>query len=193
MTYNEFLDGFILNLAQVFSWIKRNLFPITPTGRSFYSNHLIFTIIGLGLIVTVIEEIAGILSSFRFGGLIFRHFKILYPRSFQVLESPDYTKEKVVRPYRLLFDQKYNGKYFIRYNGRYYPFRVNRFNPFSVMAFRSQLKAGNLISYNELYKGSRVEDYRGSFIQGIIKDARHYDVKKEREKKKSESKNRNKK
>ena len=125
MTYNQFLDQFLTDLVSVFSWVKRNLFPVTPVGRSFYSSHLIFTIIGLGLIVTVIEELAGILSSFRFGGLLFRHFRVLYPRSFQVLESPDYTKEKVVRPYRLLFDQKYNNKYFIRYNGRYNPQREN--------------------------------------------------------------------
>ena len=174
MTYNQFLDQFLTDLVSVFSWVKRNLFPVTPVGRSFYSSHLIFTIIGLGLIVTVIEELAGILSSFRFGGLLFRHFRVLYPRSYQVAESfPDYSKEKVARSYRSLFRpfyrQKYTGKYFISYNGKYYPVSVPRYNPFAIARFRSEYKAGNIIDYSHLYNSTYNQEYHGSIGRALAK------------------------
>ena len=176
MTYSQYLNSFVQDFLRVLSWIKLNLFPL----ETMFSDYLVFTLIGFGFFMLIIEEVVGIITSFRFGGFIFRHFRVLSPRSYQVPDTfPDYSKEKIVRPYRPFYKasyrQKYTGKYFIRYNGRYYPVHVPRYNPFAIAKFNAAYKAGNIVSYDSLYKANGVTDYKGSAFKGIGKFiAGHY-------------------
>lgn len=171
MTYNEFLTSFTQDFLIVLNWIKTNLFIRL---NDMFTNYLVFTLIGISFILFVIEEIVGVITSFRFGGFIFRHFRIFYPRPFEVSEKfPDYSKESRVRPfrpfYRAFYRQKYSGKYFINYNGRYYPTSMPRFNPFAISKFNAEYRAGNIISYSQLYKSSVNSSYTSNNISGIAK------------------------
>lgn len=170
MTYSEYLTSFTQEFISVLNWIKINLFRL----NEMFTNYLVFTLIGISFILLVIEEIVGIITSFRFGGFIFRHFRIFYPRSYEVADKfPDYSKEGRIRPfrpfYKAFYKQKYQGKYFIKYNGRYYPVSVPRYNPFAIAKFKAEYKAGNIISYDSLYKSGSPADYKGSAFKGLGK------------------------
>lgn len=175
MTYSDYLNGFIQDFLRVLGWIKLNLFPL----QTMFSDYLIFTLIGFGFFMLIIEEVVGIITSFRFGGFIFRHFRVLSPRSYQVPDTyPDYTKEKRVRPYRPFYKasyrQKYTGKYFINYNGRYYPVNVPRYNPFAIHKFNADYKAGKIVtfgsSYDHTYKGSMFKGAGRGLGKGFFKN-----------------------
>ena len=169
MTYSQYLTDFFSGLGSVMNWIRTRLFPVTANGRALYNHPLVFTIMGIGLILLIIEELIGLITSLRFGGFLFRHFRPWFLRGYQVQENfPDYTKENRVKPYRpfykAFYRAKYTGKYFINYNGRYYPVKVPRYNPFAISRFKSEYKAGNIISYSQLFNENYNHSYTGSSI-----------------------------
>lgn len=159
MTYSEFLLSFVNGLRDVFDWLRYNLFPSQlHDNLPFFSQHLIFTLMALSLLLLMIEEFVGIITSWRFGGLFFRLFRIIRPRGYdvdyKVSEAPDYSKENKYRPYRFFMNpfyrQKYTGKYFMIYQGRYFPVRVPRYNPFAMRRFNAAYNAGHIVSYDKI-------------------------------------------
>ena len=163
MTYSEFLESFLSGMHAVLRWIRLNFFG--EMGYLF-NNHLIFTIMGISIILFMIEEFMGLLTSFRFGGLFFRRFGILSPRSYRTdytrEVNPDYTKEEHPKPYRIFYRSRVAPAYFMKYNGRYYQVYRPRYNPFAIARFNAAYKAGSIVSYNQLYnsKGSPLYNQR---------------------------------
>lgn len=163
MTYSEFLQSFLSGMHAVLSWIRNNFFG--DMGYLF-DNHLIFTLMGISIILFMIEEFMGLLTSFRFGGLFFRRFGIFTPRSYRTdytrEVNPDYTKEEHPKPYRIFYRSRVAPAYFMKYNGRYYQVYRPRYNPFAIARFNAAYKAGSIVSYNQLYnsKGSPLYNQR---------------------------------
>lgn len=190
MTYSEFLQQFMTDLRAVMRWVRYSLFPSNSNpDLPIFSNHMIFTIMSFSLLLFIIEEFVGILTSFRFGGLVFRLFRVFRPRRFDVDykigDAPDYSKEKHIRPYRFFINPfyraKYTGKYFIKYGNRYFPVKVPRYNPFAMRQFKIAYGAGKIISYDTLmkhnysnsYNPSEVSSVRASLIRDSINSQLH--------------------
>ena len=181
MTYSKFLEQFMTDLRAVMRWIRYSLFPSSSNpDLPIFSNHMIFTIMTFSLLLFIIEEFVGILTSFRFGGLVFRLFRVYRPRKFDVDykigEAPDYSKEKHIRPYRFLINPfyraKYTGKYFIKYGNRYFPVKVPRYNPFAMRQFKIAYGAGKIISYDTLMKQNYSNSYNNSFNPSEVSSVR---------------------
>lgn len=181
MTYSEFLQHFMTDLRAVMRWVRYSLFPSSSNpDLPFFSNHMIFTIMAFSLLLFIIEEFVGILTSFRFGGLFFRLFRVYRPHrydvDYKIGEAPDYSKEKHIRPYRFFFNPfyraKYTGKYFIKYGNRYFPVKVPRYNPFAMKQFKIAYGSGKIISYDTLMKQNYSNSYNNSFNPSEVSSVR---------------------
>ena len=156
MSYSDFLSSFFTGMTQCTRWLK-NLF-VGPLGEGspLFTEHLIFTIIAISVFLLLIEEILGLISSFRFGGFLFRRFgrpygsgyftryETEYPKSYEV----DYSSHHKVFP----FGSKYRSKYFIEYDGRYYPFRHSPYNPFFRKEFNNAFREGRIVSSSQIHQ-----------------------------------------
>ena len=63
MDYSDFLSWFFEGLGSVFTWIRYRLFPSYLGDNSILSNHLVFTFMGISIILFVIEELIGLFTS----------------------------------------------------------------------------------------------------------------------------------
>ena len=171
MNYDSFLNNFLSGISQCLDWLK-NLFidsvgisSGSSEGSALFTHPLIFTIMGISLFTLIIEELVGVLTSFRFGGFFFRRFgrgygsgyrtkyETEYPKSYEV----DYSVE-TAKP----FKSRFGTKYFINYNGKLYPLYHSRFNPFYFREFNVAYKSGRIVSYNQIY-GSKLSGGLSSF------------------------------
>lgn len=154
MTYSEFLNTFFSGMTQCTRWLKV-LFTGGGEGSPLFTEHLIFTIMAMSVFLLLIEEILGLISSFRFGGFIIRRFssnyrsgyKVIYDNEYPKPYEVDYSTDKIIKP----FKSGYRGKYFIKYNGKYYPFTHSRYNPFYARQFNSAYKSGFIVSASQIY------------------------------------------
>lgn len=170
MDYSDFLSWFFEGLGSVFTWIRFRLFPSFLGNNSILSNHLVFTFMGISIIFFVIEELIGLFTSFEFGGIFLRLFRVFIPHKYdidyKVSEAPDYSKEGKIKAYghfmNPFYRSKFTGKYFISYNGRYFPVRVPRYNPFAMRSFKAAYNSGKIISYDQIMKQNYKNSYNAS-------------------------------
>lgn len=179
MSYSSFLNQFFSGLRDVLEWLKDYLFPsLFNQDNPLFVNYYVFTFMGISLFLFILEEIAGLLTSFRIGGLFFRRFRFFQPRSYdldyKVSEAPDYTKENTIKPYKpfykSLYGAKYTGKYFIKYNNRYFPVRVPKYNPFAMRSFNLRYNAGQIVSYDQMMKQNYNHHYSQDFKTSFSKN-----------------------
>ena len=172
MTYSEFVSSFFDGLTLCTRWLKTHLFALD--GNSLFSDNLIFTILAISIFLLLIEEILGLITSFRFGGFLFRRFgrsygsgyKVKYEQEYPKAYEVDYSSEHNIKPFRSGF----RTKYLISYNGKYYPFRHSRFNPFYARQFNSAYRSGMIVSASDIY-GQK----NGSFSSfGHSNNSSHY-------------------
>lgn len=194
MNYDSFLGNFLSGISQCLDWLK-NLFVDadgvatgSSEGSAIFTHPLIFTIMGISLFTLIIEELVGVLTSFRFGGFFFRRFgrgygsgyrtkyETEYPKSYEV----DYSVE-TAKP----FKSRFGTKYFINYNGKYYPFYHSRYNPLYARQFNVAYRAGRVATASQIYGqkisnansssyGNSYSSYSSSFNPKVLKEAFKY-------------------
>lgn len=142
--FTGFFSDFFSGLRSIGSWVL-NIFRDSP----LLYNPLIFTIISLSVIAFIIEELIGLLTSFRFGGWFIRGFRSFFVRPFSSFETlynseftNNYDKGDRVKSFRSLR----NPKYFVSYNGRLFPvFNKRYLSKYSAAGYRvfsaSQVKS----------------------------------------------------
>lgn len=150
--FTGFFSDFFSGLRSIGSWVL-NIFRDSP----LLYNPLIFTIISLSVIAFIIEELIGLLTSFRFGGWFIRGFKSFFVRPFSPFETlynseftNNYDKGERVKS----FHSMRNPKYFVSFNGRLFPVYNKRYlSKYSTSGYRV-FTAGQVKSFGRSFSQS---------------------------------------